>query len=138
MYTVCSSGNSCAASPISKSDQQACFTQINNYLKNLVPLIMGTSVWKAGRTALFITWDEPGPDAATFAQECPKPNLNPPSGSDPCQIPGIWIGPMIKSNYVSHHVYTLYSFLKTIETYWGLSSITSKDASATAMNEFFA
>jgi hypothetical protein len=135
MYDHYPDGDSCT-SPVKDSAtyQAQCVQQTNTYLSYLIPAIKSTTAWNTGHTGIFLVWDEPGP--SDLSSICPNPNPNAPS-TDTCQIPGIWIGPMVKIGYVSHHMYSLYSFLATIENYWGLPPMTSNDANAVAMTEFF-
>ena len=103
--------------PNNCDDMWGCSTSAGDtYLSNLVPKIMSSSVFQTQKAALFITWDE---------------------GSNSGHVPGIWAGPVVKHGYSSGVDYGHYSILRTIETAWGLSSLTSNDASATAMTEFF-
>jgi hypothetical protein len=88
----------------------------DNYLSNLVPQILTSNIFKTQKAALFITFDEPGN-----------------SGS---QLYTIWAGPAAKQAYQSSTSYDHYSFLKTIEKNWGLPTLTSNDANATAMTYF--
>src|SRR5438552_15843252 len=50
---------------------------------------------------------------------------------------GSWSGPVVKIGYVGTGSYDYYSYLKTLEVVWGLSSLTSNDANANPMTEFF-
>lgn len=88
----------------------------DNYLSTLVPKILNSNVFKTQRAALLITFDEPGS-----------------SGS---QLYTVWAGPVVKQAYQSATAYNHYSFLKTIEANWGLTTLTTNDASATPMNFF--
>jgi len=89
----------------------------DNYLSVLVPKILNSNIFKTQRAALFITFDEPGS-----------------SGS---QLYTVWAGPVAKQAYQSSISYNHYSFLKTIEANWGLSSLTSNDGGASPMSDFF-
>ncbi len=95
----------------------------DNYLSNLVPKILSSTTFTTKNAALFIVFDE-GSD------NCPAA----PSGD--C-VYATWAGPVVKKAYSSNAQYNHYSFLKTLETVWSLSSLTSNDQSATAMTEFF-
>ncbi len=95
-------------------------TTADNYTRQLVPQILNSAVFKTGKAALFIVWDEP-----TFT-----------CSTSPCPIPAIWVGPPIKRHYVSNKRYNHYSYLATIESLWGLPHLTSNDATAPSMNEF--
>src|SRR6266567_4111329 len=94
------------------------------YLAALVPLILSSRVFTTQKAALFIVFDE-GNDF------CPTGNSN----SD-CVV-AEWSGPAVKKAYSSSTSYNHYSYLSTLEANWNLPSLTSNDASATPMTEFF-
>jgi len=88
----------------------------DTYLSRIVPEILNSYIFQTHTAALFVTWDE---------------------GSKSAHIPAIWAGPIAKNNYTSMVAYNHYSFLKTLEVAWHLSSLTSNDAKAFAMMDFF-
>ncbi len=90
----------------------------DNYLKALVPKILASNLFKTQKAALFVTFDEG--------------NNNYPSD----YVYAVWAGPSVKKGHNSTVQYTHYSFLKTIETAWNLTSLQSNDNGATAMTEF--
>src|SRR6266581_4173170 len=94
------------------------------YLATLVPLILSSRMFTTQKAALFIVFDE-GNDF------CPTGNSN----SD-CVV-AEWSGSAVKKAYSSSTSYNHYSYLSTIEANWNLPSLTSNDASATPMTEFF-
>src|SRR6266571_1335687 len=94
------------------------------YLATLVPLILSSRMFTTQKAALFIVFDE-GNDF------CPTGNSN----SD-CVL-AEWSGPAVKKAYSSSTSYNHYSYLSTLEANWNLPSLTSNDASATSMTEFF-
>src|SRR2546422_2913138 len=94
------------------------------YLAALVPLILSSRMFTTQNAALFIVFDE-GNDF------CPTGN----SSSD-CVV-AAWAGPAVKKAYSSSMSYDHYSYLSTLEASWNLPSLTSNDASATPMTEFF-
>ena len=94
------------------------------YLAALVPLILSSRMFTTQNAALFIVFDE-GNDF------CPTGN----SSSD-CVV-AAWAGPAVKKAYSSSTSYNHYSYLSTLEASWNLPSLTSNDASATPMTEFF-
>src|SRR5213080_4193140 len=94
------------------------------YLATLVPLILSSRMFTTQKAALFIVFDE-GSDV------CPTGN----SSSD-CVV-AEWAGPAVKKAYTSTTSYDHYSYLSTLEANWNLASLTSNDASATPMTEFF-
>jgi len=96
----------------------------DNYLKSLVPSILNSNTFKAGRSAIFITFDEGN-------GYCP---LN---GSSESCVYSVWAGPAAKASFGTSNLYNHYSFPKTIEVNWNLASLSSGDGSATPMTEFF-
>ncbi len=89
----------------------------DKYLSQLVPKILSSTVFTTQNAALFVT----------FAES---------SGSSVGNVPAIWAGPVTKTKFQSSRSYDHYSLLATIETAWGLSSLTSEDGSASDMTEF--
>ncbi|OLD08652.1 MAG: hypothetical protein AUI95_02625 [Crenarchaeota archaeon 13_1_40CM_3_52_4] len=89
----------------------------DKYLSQLVPKILSSNVFTTQNAALFVT----------FAES---------SGSSVGNVPAIWAGPVAKTKFQSSKSYDHYSLLATIETAWGLSSLTSEDGSASDMIEF--
>src|SRR5436309_1837122 len=118
-------GNSACSNKCTTSYTSVCNKAGDNYLSGLVPNIRNSNTFQTTRAALFITFDE----GSGF---CPSPN---PGGAD-CMYT-VWAGPTTKTNFSSNHADTHYFFTKTIETNWGLATMTSNDAAATAMTEFF-
>jgi len=94
------------------------------YLATLVPLILSSRMFTTQKAALFIVFDE-GNDF------CPTGNSN-----GDCVV-AEWSGPAVKKAYSSSTSYNHYSYLSTLEANWNLPSLTSNDASATPMTEFF-
>jgi len=101
-----------------------CLQKGDAYLKSLVPNILNSQTFKTTRSILFITFDE----GNGF---CPL------DGSSKDCMYATWAGPEAKNNFTSTNPYNHYSLTKTIETNWGLSTMNSNDAGATAMTEFF-
>ena len=101
-----------------------CVKDGDNYLKSLVPNILNSNTFTTTRAALFITFDE-------GQAYCP---LN--DSSEDC-LYAIWAGPLAKTSFSSPQLYNQYSLTKTIEANWNLTSLTSNDAAATPMTEFF-
>jgi PKD repeat protein len=96
----------------------------DNYLKSLVPTILNSQTFTAQRSALFIVFDEGN-------GYCP---LN--GSSEDC-VYAVWAGPLAKTSYATSNLYDHYSWTRTIEANWNLASLTSNDASARVMTEFF-
>jgi hypothetical protein len=93
----------------------------DNYLSNLVPRILGSTMFKSSRSALFIVYDE-GPTRFQYPHD---------------YLYASWSGPVVKHGYVGNGSYNPYSPLKTIEQNWGLASLTSNDANVASMSDFF-
>ncbi len=97
----------------------------DSYLSSLVPNILQSYTFTNTRAALFVVFDEGN-------GYCPLNNSH-----DDC-VYAVWAGPLAKTNFVTSNLYNHYSFTKTIEANWNLPSITSNDAGATPLTEFFA
>jgi len=96
----------------------------DNYLKSLVPNILNSQTFTTQRSALFIVFDEGN-------GYCP---LN--GSSEDC-VYAVWAGPLAKTSYATSNLFNHYSWTKTVEANWNLASLTSNDANATPMTEFF-
>src|SRR5919109_5364332 len=117
-------GSSSCSNGCTSDGSTTCLQDGDNYLKSLVPNILSSTTFQTGRSALFLTFDE-------GIGYCP---LN--SSSENC-VYAVWAGPVAKTSYFSPVKYNHYSLTKTIEANWNLASLTSNDAGATAMSEFF-
>jgi len=91
----------------------------DNYLSNLVPLILNSFIFRTQKAALFITFDE---GFGRFPTD---------------YVYTVWAGPAVNIHYQSSIRYSHYSLIKTIESTWGLQPLTAKDGGSTAMTEFF-
>src|SRR5437867_11313202 len=97
----------------------------DGYLSSLVPNILKSTTFTTQRSALFVVFDEGN-------GYCP---LNQ-STTEDC-VYAVWAGPLAKANYGTTNLYNHYSWLRTVEVNWNLPTLTSNDASATPMAEFF-
>ncbi len=89
------------------------------YLATLVPKILTTNLFVTQKAALFVVFDEG-------------------NGSYPSDyVYSMWAGPTVKKAFQSSNAYSHYSFLTTLEANWNLPSLTSNDANAAPMTEFF-
>jgi phosphatidylinositol-3-phosphatase len=95
----------------------------DTYLAQLIPQILKTYIFTSQNAALLVTWDEPTTCSTGTVLSCP--------------VPAIWIGPAVKRDFVSNKPYSHYSILATIESVWNLVPLTSNDATALSMTEFF-
>ncbi len=84
----------------------------DTYLAGLVPKILNSNMFKTGEAVLVITWDEYNPAPDIEASCCVKLAF--------------------KSSLSANH----YSWLKTLESNWGLSSLTTNDANAPVLDMF--
>jgi hypothetical protein len=105
----------------------------NAWLGEMIPQILGSSLFTTKRAALFITFDEPRCTNGT----CPDPTVPPffPQlysvwGSSPAHH-------TTKVGFKSSTPMTLYNPLRTIEDNWNLNPLTSNDQGAQNMQNFF-
>jgi len=99
-------------------DMHNCSVSIGDkYVSLIIPEILNSTVFRAGRASLFLTWDEGW-------------------GINATHVPAIWAGPLVRNNFTSAIHHNHYSFLKTLESIWNLPSLTPNDAAASAMTEF--
>jgi hypothetical protein len=102
----------------------------NAWLNNIVPQILGSTLFKTTRAALFVTFDEPG---------CTNPSpACPPSKTE---LYSVWASNSVtKVGFKSVNSYTHYSLLRTIEDNWRLpylNATTDGAANTKPMQEFF-
>ena len=90
----------------------------DHWLAHVVPLILGSPAFRTTRSLLVVTWDED-------------------SGTADNHIATILVGNSVKPGYRSGRRYDHYALLHTIEAAWHLAPLTSNDAHAPLMNEFF-
>ena len=102
----------------------ACITAGDNYLKSLIPNVLNSRTFTTTRSALFITFDE-------GIGYCPLNN-----SAEDC-LYAVWAGSGVRTGFVRSTLYNHYSVTKTLEVNWNLPSLTSNDANATPMTEFF-
>jgi hypothetical protein len=98
------------------------------YLSSLVPKILDSYLFKTQRAALFITFDE---CQNVTTNNCLNTN----------RVYTVWASSsasVVKQHYKSNNYYNHYSFLRTLEWAWGLPTLTTNDAAASIMREFFA
>ena len=90
----------------------------DNWLKSNVPTILNSKAFTTQSSLLMITWDEDD------------------SGSGN-HIATLVIARDVPAGFRSGVRYTHYSMLKTVESAWGLSSLTGNDGGASPMSDFF-
>jgi phospholipase C len=137
------------------ADPACCSVQAGaNYASSLIAALMNGPSWKD--SIFILTFDEFG---GFYDHVAPQPTVSPdglpPSdllAGDICttstgptcdftytgyRVPLIVISPFTKQNYVSHTTADYTAILKLIETRFGLSPLTARDAAQMDMTEFF-
>jgi phospholipase C len=123
-----------------------------NFASSLINAVMGSSSWPT--SAFILTFDEFG---GTYDHVAPQPTSSPDGippvdlfPGDPCfgnptagptcdftytgyRVPLIVVSPFSKKNFVSHQTRDYTAILKLIETRFGLSPLTSRDAAQVDM-----
>jgi acid phosphatase len=89
----------------------------DKWLAREVPLILESKAFQTTRSVLVVTWDE-----GTIFDN---------------RVATILVGSSVKTGYRSGTHYDHYALLHTIEAAWGLAPLTSNDANAPVMSEFF-
>jgi hypothetical protein len=106
----------------------------NAWLNKVIPQILGSTVFKTKRAALFITFDEPGCTNPPGTQpSCPSsiPELYSVWASNPAHA-------TTKAGFKSVTPYTHYNPLRMIEDNWNLPPLNATtDGSVQNMHEFF-
>ena len=90
----------------------------DTWLKNNIPAIFASPAWKTQRSLLMVLWDENDGLAGN-------------------RVAALLIGPSVRPAFASSVSETHYSLLRTIEAAWALTPLTTQDANATPMSEFF-
>jgi phospholipase C len=139
----------------SDSDQYPINIQLGaNYVSSLMNALMTSVSWKD--SAFILTYDEFG---GLYDHVAPQPTISPDGikpkdflPGDICtqstgpdcdftytgyRLPLIVVSPYAKKHYVSHTVMDTTSILKLIETRFGLTALTKRDAAQKPMTEFF-
>ena len=109
MPNLCNDMHNC---PVSAGD---------DWLKANLPLIFKSPAWTSQNSVLFIAWDED------------ENNDN----SESNQVPMLVLGSSVKPGYRSNAAYNHYSLLRTVELAWGLPTLSSEDAQAAPMSDFW-
>jgi phospholipase C len=139
----------------SDSDQYPINIQLGaNYVSSLINALMSSVSWKD--SAFLLTYDEFG---GLYDHIAPEPTVSPDGikpkdflPGDICtqstgpdcdftytgyRLPLIVVSPYAKKHYVSHTAMDTTSILKLIETRFGLTALTKRDAAQKTMTEFF-
>ena len=102
----------------------------NNWLKLWLPKITSSATYKAGKTVIFLTWDEGEPSST--GESCATNTTD-----QSCHVVMIVIAPSVKPGTKVGALYNHYSLLKTSEDILGLPELgqaTSAASMATAFN----
>ncbi len=121
------------------------------YVSSLINALMGSSSWTS--SAFILSFDEGGgfydhvppqsavqPDGIKPLDLIPSDSIiNPPADFNQTgfRLPLMVVSPFSKRHYVSHTVADNTAILKLIETRFGVSSLTQRDAAQIDMSEFF-
>ena len=105
------------------------FCQGENWTVQQINAVMQGPDWNS--TAIFLTWDDYG----GFYDHVAPPDLDA-FGLGP-RVPLIIISPYAKPGYISHTQYEFSSFLKFVETRFGLQPLTARDTAANDMTDSF-
>jgi len=104
--------------------------QGNAWLAKNLPVILKSKEYQAGKTAVFITWDE-------GSGGYPIEDCDDKTGTDTsCIVPTIVISPSTPAGTVSHAFYSHYSLLGTTEQLLGLPRLASAAKAATMTAAF--
>ena len=90
----------------------------DTWLSQAVPAILGSPAFTQQHSLLVIVWDED-------------------DGSQGNKVAFVATGYGVKTGFTSNVGYNHYSLLKTVEASWGLSTMTTNDAAASAMSDIF-
>lgn len=91
----------------------------DTWLSQQIPALLSAEAWTQQHSLLMVTWDE---------------NDNAPGN----QVATLVIASQVPAGYRSGAPYNHYSLLRTVEAAWGLAPLTTNDAQAVAMSDFFA
>lgn len=99
--------------------------KLDGFLQKWMPLILNSQAYKAGKTAVFITWDED----STFGGASEKPFSN--------HVATIVIAPSVPTGAQSATMFTHYSMLRSTEEMLGISKLLGGAATANDMRGAF-
>jgi hypothetical protein len=101
------------------NDTHDCSIQTgDNWLATFLPKVFSSATYKAGRTAVFLTWDEDDYSATN-------------------QIPTLVMAPSVRPGTVSSTTFNHYSMLRTTEEMLGIGTFLGNAATATSMRSAF-
>jgi hypothetical protein len=99
----------------------------DDWLKQWLPLITSTTVYKSHDTAIFIVWDEGESSTSTIGENCATNTVD-----QSCHVPAIVIAPSVKPKTTASTLFNHYSLLKTVEDLLGVPEL-GLASSATSM-----
>ncbi|OLD03011.1 MAG: hypothetical protein AUJ07_07260 [Crenarchaeota archaeon 13_1_40CM_3_53_5] len=114
--------NSHCTNGCTTSSSSICITDGDNYLSNLIPQILSSSAFLNRRAALFVVFDEDS------------------GGAGAPDIYASFSGPVVKAGYATSTSFTHYSYLKMLESNWGLQCLVIGNdcrSDLADMSEFF-
>lgn len=92
------------------------------FAADLLEALMLSDHWES--SAFMLTWDEWG----GFADHVPPPQVD--ADGYGLRVPGLIVSPFAKRGYIDHTLYDHTSVLATIEDWWDLEPLASRDANA--------
>jgi phospholipase C len=101
----------------------------DTWLKSWLPTIVDSPIYRAGKTAVFITWDEG--KGGTHGQNCVT------SSDQTCHIATYVVGPAVTKGARVATRYTHYAMLKTTSQMLGLTTYLGNAAKAKSMRVNF-
>ena len=104
-------------------------SQGDTWLQNNLPVILNSTAYQSGTTAVFVTWDEGA--GGKSGEDCAA---NP--ADESCHVPTIVISPSTPVNSTSSALFNHYSLLGTTESLLGLPQLGQAATSATMTSAF--
>jgi len=119
LASTSSTPNYAFITPNSCNDMHDCPVATGDtWLSQAVPAILGSPAFTQQHSLLVIVWDED-------------------DGSQGNKVAFVATGYGVKTGFTSNVGYNHYSLLRTVEASWGLSTMTTNDAAASAMSDIF-
>jgi Phosphoesterase family/IPT/TIG domain len=96
----------------------------DDWLKQWLPLITSTTVYKSHDTAIFIVWDEGESSSSSIGENCATNTTD-----QSCHVPALVIAPSVRPRTTVSTLFNHYSLLKTTEDLLGVPEL---DGASTA------